>query len=68
MYKAIIGPIVFFILDVLLLWGMFIVCTDVFDIQSTILRILLSNIVAVPISYYIYKRIVKQDIIKEDKK
>lgn len=68
MYKAIIGPVTFFILDVLLLWGMFILCTAVFDIQSTILRILLSNIVAVPISYYIYKRIVKQDIIKEDKK
>lgn len=59
MYKEIIGKIIFFIFDILLLWGMFVLCNDIFHIQNIIINIILSNIVAVSISYFIYRQIIK---------
>lgn len=46
MYKEITGKIIFFILDFFLLWGMFVFCEDVFHMQYTFIKILISNIAA----------------------
>ena len=55
--KEFIGIAVFFIIDCLLLMGMFYVCGDVLSIQSSTWKIIISNVVATPISYFAMKKI-----------
>lgn len=55
--KELIGIAVFFIIDCLLLMGMFYVCSDLLSIQSSTWKIIISNVVATPISYFAMKKI-----------
>ena len=57
--KQLIWIVVFFIIDILLLMGMFYVCEECLSIQNTTWKIIISCIVATPISQYVTNKIMK---------
>ncbi|MBO8465824.1 MAG: hypothetical protein IAB93_07505 [Bacteroidetes bacterium] len=57
--KQLIWIVVFFIIDILLLMGMFYVCEEWLSIQNTTWKIIISCIVATPISQYVTNKIMK---------
>lgn len=57
--KQLIWIVVFFIIDILLLMVMFYVCEEWLSIQNTTWKIIISCIVATPISQYVTNKIMK---------
>lgn len=57
--KQLIWIVAFFIIDILLLMGMFYVCEEWLSIQNTTWKIIISCIVATPISQYVTNKIMK---------